>query len=439
MALARRDLLKYGALGAAGALTTPILAGCGGGTARPITSGPVTLKLWTNDQNYIDFFTWYARKVSATSRYKYTLEPLVQDAEVVSTKTLAAYAAHSNPPELPGIEISQFSRFMKAGIAETVFVDVTDRIANIRDEFFESRWAPYQSGGRQYGMESSFPLCVYYYRPDLFEKYKIPADLDTWDDVLRVGKQVHDKHGVSLGVIGQPNGTDLTWMGILFQQRGGQFFDKDGNLTLDSKEAVDAAQLLVDGVRSGAFLMVSDFYGGPGSAALKQGRTAGYFMPDWFESFILRSTAPELSGKWRMRTMPRFASGGHATSVWGGTGFCVSRNMAGTEAAWELLRQVYLTEDGQVERFKRIHFLPTMKKAWENKDLLNFTDPYLGGQHSFRLFKELSTQAPTQYQSPYWNIMTTELAIALDDALAGRKTAAQAIKSASKSITSQMR
>ena len=284
-----------------------------------------------------------------------------------------------------------------------------------------------------------FPLAVYYYRADLFEKYKIPVDLDTWDDVLKVGKQVNDKHGVALGVVGIPQGGDLTWLGILLQQRGGQFFDKDGNLTIDSRETVDAIQLMVDGVKSGAFLMVSDFYGGPGSAAIKQGKGAAFFMPDWFESFILRSTAPELSGKWRMRPLPRFASGGHPTSVWGGTGFCVSKNMQGTEAAWELLRQVYLTEEGQVERFKRIHFLPTMKKAWDNKELIDFSDPYLGGQHSFRLFKELSTHAPTQYQSPYWNIMTVELSIALEDALTGRKTAAQAVKSATASITSQMK
>jgi multiple sugar transport system substrate-binding protein/arabinosaccharide transport system substrate-binding protein len=140
-----------------------------------------------------------------------------------------------------------------------------------------------------------------------------------------------------------------------------------------------------------------------------------------------------------MRKLPMFKGGGLPTSVWGGTGFAVSKGLAGTEATWELLRDAYLTEQGQVDRFKQIHFLPNMKSAWDNKDLLNFTDPYLGGQHSFRLFKEVSAHAPTQYQSPYWNIMTTELAIAVTDALAGRKTAAQAVKSASASIKSQMR
>lgn len=434
MKVSRRHVLA-----GAASLAVPGLAACGGGKQRPIGSGPVTIKLWTNDQNYVDYFGWSAAQLSKRSKYDYTLSPLVQDAEVVATKSLAAYTAHSNPPELPGIEISQFSRFMKANIAETVLVDLTDRVADVRGELFDSRWAPYQSHGRQYGVESSFPLCVYYRRQDLFEKYRLPDSFDSWDDLLKAGKILHDRHGVSLGVVGQPNGSDLTWMGILFQQRGGQFFDRDGNLTLDSREAVDAAQLMVDGVRSGAFLMVSDFYGGPGSAALKQGKTAGYFMPDWFESFILRSTAPELSGRWRMTTMPRFAGGGHPTSVWGGTGFCVTKDLAATEATWELVQQTFLTEQGQVERFKRIHFLPTMKRAWDNAELLDFTDPYLGGQHSFRLFKDLSTDAPTQYQSPYWNIMTTELAIALDDALAGRKTAAQAITSASKSIRSQMR
>ena len=104
----------------------------------------------------MNLFTWWAKRMSTPSaRYRYRLHPLVQDAGVVSTKTLSAYTAHSHPPELPGIEISQFSRFMKAGIAPTVFVDLTDRVADVKDEFFASRWAPYQVGGRQYGVESS--------------------------------------------------------------------------------------------------------------------------------------------------------------------------------------------------------------------------------------------------------------------------------------------
>jgi multiple sugar transport system substrate-binding protein/arabinosaccharide transport system substrate-binding protein len=282
---------------------------------------------------------------------------------------------------------------------------------------------------------------VYYYREDLLQKLKIdPASLETWDDVLAAGARTA-ANGVALGVVatGGDPGAVLTHYAILMQQRGGSFFDVSGDLALDSRESVDALTVLVDGLKSGAFIGLSDFFGGPGTAVLKQGKTAGYFMPDWFNVFILAPSVPEQSGMWRIGGLPRFEGGGSRTSVMGGTGFAVSKGKDTTEAAYDLLSKTYMTQEGQLQRFKQLRYLPTMKSVWEDPEFLSYSDEFLGGQETSALYAELVAEAPAQNQSIHWSVMQTELSKQLIDAYNGKTSPAQAIKNAVTAIEAQIR
>jgi len=438
--LSRRNLLRLAALGTAG---VPLLTSCGGDAPSPGNSSaaaPVTLSLWTHDKGYISYFTDYARKLGGGSAGFATSLQVTQapPADLV-TKALAAYTARASTPDLLGIEISQFSRFLKDGIAEQVLLDLTPALGASKDQFFDQRWSPYTIDGKVYGVESSYPLAVYYYRQDLLQKFKIsPESLQTWDDVLKAG-EITARDGVALGVIatGGDPGAVLTHFGLLFQQRGGQFFAPDGSLTLDSREAVEALTLMVAGLKSGAFTGLSDFFGGPGTAVLKQGRTAGYFMPDWFNVFVLAPSVPEQKGKWRIAPLPRFTGGGSRTSVWGGTGFAVSKDKPGSKAAYELLAKSYLTVEGQLQRFTQLKYLPTMKAVWEDPQFLAYSDEFLGGQEIAKVYKELATEAPGQNQSLQWNVMQTELSKQLVEAYNGRVSPSGAITAAAKAIASQ--
>lgn len=432
-ALSRRSFM--GAAGAAALV--PFLAGCTSGTTSGSAqnTGAVTLTVWSNAPEFTKFFAKRAEGLSKSGPYKYTVKQLQSNSQDITTKALAAYAAKGTLPGLLGIEIGSFSRFMKNNIAAAALADLTNKLGSPRSGFFESRIEPYVSDSKIYAMESQFPLVTLYKRVDLWEKYAIP-EVDTWDEYVKVGGDLSSKQGVSLGVIGN---ADATWFSILLRQSGGDFFSKDGTLTIDSKEAVKSLQLLVDGAKNGAFTVVSDFYGGPGTALLKQGKSAAYFMPDWFNTFILQANAPEQKGLWKIAPLPRFAEGGHTTSVAGGTGFAVSKNSPVRDAAIKLLSDAYGTESGQIDRFQTTGYLPTLKKAWDSPTVLNKTDPFLGGQRVMEVYKKLAPDAPTQYQSENLAILTTEVNGAITAALTGRKTAAQAIKDAAASTKKQIK
>lgn len=435
MDVSRRRFLGYGGGGLVVALLAPAVAACGSSAnVETVKSGKVALSLWVQDPGLASDLK---RTASGLSKpYQYTTSTVVQDSSDLITKALAAYTAHGQVPDILGVDITLWSKFMTSDLAAAYLTDITNDVKGIRDEFYESRWIAYANQGQLYGVESNFPLTPYYKRVDLFEQHKIP-EMSTWDDFLKTGASLHSKHGVYLGAMGQTNGTDLTWFGLFFQQRGGSFFTESGDLGIDSPEAVEALQLMIDLVKSNSYQLVSNFYGGAGTAALAQNKVIGNYMPSWYES-ILASGNSNQKGKWAITLPPRFSDGGHISGIWGGTGWVVSKGTPNSEAAWNLLHDTRLTLDGQVASFQDTHFLPTMKAAFTDPRITTHGDPFLGGQQTIPLYAKIAADSPTQYQSPHWAAMTNALAPEIDKALLGQQSASAAIKNATATYNSNV-
>ena len=429
--IGRRGFLSLAALGTAGAL-----AGCSSRSDTPRSSGAVDLDVWTNDPNYINYFTTWAKKLTAakSTPYDISISSLVQSPDQVVTKMLTSYMSGSKLPDIAGFEISQFSRLQRDDIGGRIAVDLKKEIPELEQKFYTSRIVPYSVGDAVYGLESDMCLGAYFYREDLWQKYGLPTDFETWDELIDIGTAAHEKHQVSVAAVG-PN--DIAWMAMLMLQQGGQFFDSDGALQVDNPYTVTALELLRRGVDSGAFLSLTNFYGAAGVAALNADQVIGYFMPDWFLPFVLQLNAPKQAGQWRVRPFPSFPEGG-VTGVWGGTGFGVPKNQAGTQAALDLLKQAYTTTDGQVQRYLQASYLPTMKSAWRDPRLLSFESKFLGGQRPFDVYGQIVDKAPTMITSPYWDVMSARMVIALSDVMSGKAKAKDAVADAATSIRSQM-
>ncbi len=413
------------------------LAGCGRSEAHtPKSSGPVDLQVWTNDPNYPAYFNYWAKKLNnqPDSRFDYRISSLIQSTDQVVTKLLTSYMSGTRLPDMPGFEISQFSRLQRDDIGGQFAVDLRKEIPNLDRDFYKARIVPYSSGDAVYGLDSDMCMGVYYYREDLWEKYGLSTDFETWDDLLAIGAKAHRDHNVAVAAI---SSNDITWMTMLMLQQGGQCFGTDGSLQVDNPHTVDALKLLRRGIKSGAFLDLSNFYGAAGVAAMNAGQVIGYLMPDWFLPFVLQLNAPKLSGTWRIRPFPRFATG-HATAVWGGTGFGVTKNQPGTTAALDLLKQAYCTREGQVQRFLKASYLPTMKDAWQDARLRKYESKYLGGQRPFDVYGRIVDDTPTMVTSPYWDVMNARMTIALSETMRGIQSPERAVRDAADSIRSQM-
>ncbi|WP_425825637.1 ABC transporter substrate-binding protein [Streptomyces fractus] len=434
----RRALLR----GALGLGATGALAACGRGATTPRTSGDVTLALWTHDQGYQDFFTRSIPTADRLTDFAYHLSTTRAGAPDLVTKLLAQAVAGRGVPDMVGFEANAFPRMLRGDISERLLRDLDEDVAKVpglKEDLLPARTAPFSKDGKLYGLDSDTPLVVHYYRRDLFEKYGLPTGADTWEEFARIGERAHRKHGVALNAVvtGPDVGQIVQSFQMLLNQRGGGLFDKDQRLTLDSDEAVEALEFICRGLRAGFIAGVSDYFGGPMQAALKQGKVIGVLMATWYKIYGLVPNVPEQKGRWGMAAPPRFSAGGHATAATGGTGFGVLRDRPNTLAATEFLRSTWLTHEAQVRRFRDLGYLPTRASVYKDKGLLRTTDAYLGGQRPFDVYTALLDDVPPVYVSPDQSILNDVLSGCLLSAYRGDLTPRAAIRKAAADFRDQ--
>ncbi len=393
-----------------------------------------TISMWTHDKLYVDFFnfrgeTWKKDQPAFDLTFDFQQVPYGE----VFTKVLANLAAGSGAPDLVGIEISAFSRFMKGNIAEKGLVDLTEWIGEERKKFVEGRWTPYMYKGKIYGVESALCPVGYWYQPAVLETAGIKEPPKTWEDFVAAGKQLAANKKTMAPVDDTGNGLFME----LFQQRGGNIFAEDGSVTLNTPEAVEVLQFLVDGAnKDKVFLKTSadSFWGAGTYAAYKDGLAAGAIMPDWYLDATLKPQLADMSGQWRLAPMPLWPKGGHTTSTWGGTGFAITKQSKHADLVWSLLHYTYMTKESQVLRFQKIHYFPHMIEAFTDPGVVDLEEPYCGGQKVGGVFAAVANDIPIQWQSPYWSEAMTELTNQCTAAFAGEISPEEAIKKADENI-----
>lgn len=422
--IGRRTLLRgFGGLGA-----VSLLSSCGADRA-PLTAGTVEPRLWTHDPSYVQTFQTAVNDpvLMRGSPFTYRLAMTKAAPGDIVTRMITQAVADGTTPDLVGLVIDQFPRVMRSSIAANLLVDLTPVVSSTGDELLKLE--PYSVAGIPYGLDSDNSITVLFYREDLFQQFRIPPDAGTWEELAEHGVRVRRDHGASVGMVSTgDNGAVVNGFLQFLWQRGGTAFDKSGDLVLDTPEAVEVLEYMARGTRDGFLLALPDPYGSACAAALKSGRLISTAMPNWYNVYGLQANVPDQKGRWRIRTLPRFAAGGHVGSTLGGTGFAVLKDKPNTEAALDLLKRVYLTREGQLLRYRTGGFMPTLRSLYQDPELLAERDEYLGGQKVFDVYAKAAADLPVFYQSAGMQILRDTLGGPVLDALKGRTTPAAAIK-----------
>ncbi len=361
----------------------------------------VTLTAWTHDQLYVDYFNsrldeWEAEHPETNFTYDFQIIPAAWD------RAIEALAAGEQLPDLLGLEQGGFPNYMKDGIIANYFVDLTDLIGDRRDEYAEGRWSIYSYEGRIYAIESSLTASVYYYQPAVFEEYGVEVPT-TWEEMLQLGEEVFGPEGIALNVATNSG----NWFQMLYDMRGGQVFDVDGNFVFGEETnrqlAIEVSDYIQKAVANGTFFVVlgDDHWSGATiPTAYREGRLIGHMMPDWWSTCCLKPNVEDMAGQWRISTPPVWAEGGYETTVWGGTGWAVTQG-ENSEIAAEFLDFMYMGAESQIQRFETINMFPTNFEAMEDPRVSTLTDPFYGDQEIGAVYAQLGSSVPVWYQSPF--------------------------------------
>ncbi|ARQ12393.1 sugar ABC transporter substrate-binding protein (plasmid) [Rhizobium etli] len=295
----------------------------------------------------------------------------------VFDKTLAACAAGGEGlPDIVSIENFEaeifWSRFPDcfANLKELGYT------ADIQAKFPDFKRTELEVGDVAYAMPwDSGPVAVFY-RRDMYEKAGVdPSTISTWDDFIAAGKKISAANPGMVMAQADFNG-DSEWFRMIANEQGCGYFSTDGqNITINQPACVAALQKVKEMKDAGTLTSAN---WDEKIQANTAGKAASQLYGGWYEGTV-RSTSPDLKGKWGVYRMPSLtADGPHAANL-GGSSLAISATSANKEAAWKFVNYALGTNEGQVTMLKEFGLVPSLLSA-EKDPFVNEPQSYWGGQ-----------------------------------------------------------
>jgi multiple sugar transport system substrate-binding protein len=298
--------------------------------------------------------------------------------------------------------------------------DVTPYVQQAKDKYIAAPLETVHYGGKYWGVPFASDAAFIFYRTD---QTKSPPT--TWQQVYQEAKS---KGG--LVYQGAPyEGLTCDFLELAFAA-GGQVLSPDGKKsTFNSPQNVKALQLMVDGIKNGAAPKSVTTYMEPETdQAWTSGRYA--FMRNWTYAYAAdNASTSKVKGKYKVAPLPSFEGAGKA-GILGGHNSVIS---------------VYTKNPGLALKFADF----SASQDWQKTQLLKYSlasvvpgvysDPEVkkAVPYAAQLLQALS-QAKARPVSPVYPQISQAIYKNVNDALAGRTSAAAAIKKADGQISNAL-
>lgn len=255
------------------------------------------------------------------------------------------------------------------------FVDLRDHgAAELEENFLPWKWQAGMAldGSKLIGLGTDIGTMGMCYRTDLFEAAGLPTDpaevsalWPTWQDYIATGEQFM---AANTGPTFVDAATNL-YNTILMQQGDHTYFDRDGNLVIDSNPAVrEAWDTTVEMIQAGLSANLEAFTP-PWNTGFKQSSFATIACPAWMLGTIEEQAGADLSGTWNVAAVP--GGGGN----WGGSHLAVPAQSEHPEEAAELVK--FLTSpEGQTAAFAAANTFPSSPQAIDASEVQGMTSGY---------------------------------------------------------------
>lgn len=279
---------------------------------------------------------------------------------------------------------------------------------------------PYGKGDI-YSLPFSGNVQLLFYNQKIFEdnNFKIP---DSWEGALEIAKAVNGKDGkvgyVIRGQQGNPIVSD--YLPVLWAY-GGNVFDENWNVIVDSKEAKEALKMYMDLLANGANYEKNDIV-----AAVSDGKAAmSLGWPSWYISGETASAAyAPIPSKATNSSKP------YATGMIGNWMMGVTANSANKELAMKFL--IYATSAESQKIAAEYGGVPTRVSVFTDSEL-NKKYPY------FTAILEGTENSVIRPRTPLWTDIETAYGAELSSAISGTKSIDQALADAKAAIEAIMK
>lgn len=322
----------------------------------------------------------------------------------METRFLLSLAADSGAPDIMQLQGYETPRYTSIGRLS----DLTAVAAKYQMDFPAFAWANCVYQGRVYAIPWDIGPCAVFYKPLIFEKYGIDAGtIKTWDDFIAVGKTILRKSGGRTKMLALSANQLQPMHEMLLQQLGGQVFDDDGRIAVNSAKSRRVMNLMRRMLDAGICANI-DAFTQAWYAGFNGDSIATYPGAVWLSGSIKDMVGEYGSrrAQWRVFPLPAFEPGGLHTSNMGGSTLVIPDQCANKEAAFAFIEYALCTRRGQVDQYKRYDlfpaFLPALKDPYFQQP-----DAFFGGQKVSALFADAVNGLPVLNRTRDWTEATS--------------------------------
>ena len=414
----RRDFLKMGGAGLAGAALLGA-AGCGGGGGS--FNGEITVGFGREAsgslQKLIDRFNKENQDITVNWRQ------MPSDTGQYFDQLRTQFQAQDGSLTLIGGDVIWPAQFA----ANSYIIDLSDRFTeNMRSKFLQGPVESNTYEGNVYGVPWFTDAGLLYYRRDLLENAGFSGPPTTWEELKEQAQQIMQDENIQFGFVFQ--GAEYeggTVNGLEFiNSHGGQVLDPSdaSQVTIDSPESVAGLEMQQSMVTDGVAPQAVSTYAEPECEAPFLGGDA-VFCRNWPYMYSLAGTENFIENDLIDIAPLPAGEGGESVSGLGGWNFFINAFAVqeAQDAAWEFVQFMTAAEQ-QKEYALGGSYLPTLTALYDDAEIQeNVPTVRLGGD-------ALRNTVPRPV-SPVYSDMSLQMAEQFNASLGGDTPPPEAISS----------
>ncbi len=174
--------------------------------------------------------------------------PVYQGSYTSLYQKLLASIQAGNPPVITQLYESWTSMLIKANKLVCIqdYIDKDPQFKKDVSDFIEIFRRNNSWGGKLYTLPFNKSCYVFFVNLDMLKQVGYETAPKNWNELLDAAKKLTVKKGKNIIRYGIGLRPTIETFSYFYYQNGGNYFDKDGNLKIYTKEAVEALQFLVD-------------------------------------------------------------------------------------------------------------------------------------------------------------------------------------------------
>ena len=380
-------------------------------------AAPAKLTVIARGGSHVDVIN--AVKADFEAQNNVTIEVLGLEADELKQKISLDAANEKGAYDIAMADDPWMPEFGEAGIFKNLSEMGYKPDADFIQKGLDVGKVPYGEGD-VYALPFSGNVQFFFYNKALLEELKAGVPTD-WAGVLDIAKAAKAKGKIGYVIRGQQGNPIVSDYLPILWSFGGDVFDKDWNVTVDSQAGKDALNLYIELLANGANYEKNDIVAAvsDGSAAMSLG------WPSWYISDKGASAAYAVVPGKKDASAKQYPSGMIGNWMMG-----VTANSQNPELALRFLE--YVTSADSQKKGAEVGGVPTRTSVLSDKTLVEkyayFTELLAG--------TELSVVRP---RTPKWSEIEAAYGTELSNAIAGAKTVDQALADAKTAIEGIMK